>query len=304
MELLSYIKELLLLNDCVIIPGFGGFLGNYKPASVQNSRFSPPSKAISFNEKLKFNDGLLINHVVDKEGDNYLSVSKKIKLLVQEMNYRLTDGETIRVDGVGELFYDENERLAFNPLANENLNLDVYGLGSFHFETLYAKKLVSSRISQENRDAVKILFQKRTLKKVLVAIPLLCALALVPIKNNTENLQKSDLGSLAEMMTVKEKAHKAEPAAKFAEEVIKAKEEVVLDHRYFLIGGSFKEESNAGKFIQQKAAEGYAAKNLGVIKGLHYIALGSFERFSDAKSALEQIHTKSPGSGVWIYVKK
>jgi nucleoid DNA-binding protein len=304
-ELLNYIKELLLLNDCVIIPGFGGFLGNYKPASIQNATFSPPSKAVSFNEKLKVNDGLLINHIVDKEAESYVAVSKRVKLLVQEMNYRLTDGETIHIGGIGDLFYDQNESLAFTPVISENLNLDGYGLKPFNYETLYAKKLTTSKISQEGRDVVQVFFQKGTLKKVLFAIPVLFVLALVPIKNNNENLQvqKSDLSSLADMMMTKEKTHKAAPEAKFTEEAARI-EEQDQNHRYFLIGGSFRDESNASKFIQQKMAEGYTARDLGVIKGLHYIALDSFAKFGEAKSAQEQIHSKSPSSGVWIYVKK
>ena len=302
MELLAYIKELLLLNDCVIIPGFGGFVTNYKSAAIQSSQFTPPSKAVSFNKKLKFNDGLLINHIVEKEGDNYLTVSKKVDLLVQELNYRLTDGETIHVDGIGDLLYDENEHLVFNPIIRENLNLDAYGLKSFSFDTLYAKNLVRSRISQENRDAVQVLFQKRTLKKVLVAIPILIALALFPIKENKENLQKSDLSSLTEMMTTRETVKEITPIVRPVEEA--AIEEQVQDHRYFIIGGSFRDENNAERFVKQKTNEGFDARNIGFIKGLHYIALDSFETFSEAKSAQMKIKTESPGSGVWIYKKK
>ena len=300
MELLAYIKELLLLNDCVIIPGFGGFVSNYKPANIRSSQFNPPSKEISFNKKLNFNDGLFINHISEKEGGNYLAVSKRVELLVQELNYRLTDGETIHIDGVGDLAYDKNESLVFNPAIRENLNLDAYGLRAFNFETLYTKNLVRSKISQEDRDAVQVLFQKRTLKKVLVAIPVLVALALVPIKNNKENLQKSDLSSLTEMMTVKAKVPEASPVVKYIEEV----KEQPQDHRYFIIGGSFRSENNAEKFIEQKVEQGFNARNLGVIKGLHYIALNSFATFSEAKSAQMKVKTGSPGSGVWIYVKK
>lgn len=303
MELLAYIKELLLLNDCVIIPGFGGFVANYKSAAIHQAQFTPPSKAISFNSKLKFNDGLFINHIIEKEGDNYLTVSKKVDLLVQELNYRLTDGERIGIDGVGELYYDENERLVFNPGLQENLNLDAYGLKSFTYETLYAKHLVPQRISQENRDAVQVFFQKRTLKKVLVAIPVVVALALFPIKNNKENLQKSDLSSITEMMTTHETVKKILPIARPVEVVQETSAEVKEDH-YFIIGGSFRNENNAEKFVKQKSAEGYEARNIGFIKGLHYIALDSFETFSEAKSAQQKIRSESPGSGVWIYVRK
>lgn len=305
MEALAYIKELLLLNDCVIIPGFGGFVSNYKSASHRNARFSPPTKAISFNEKLKFNDGLLINHIVEKEGNNYLAVSKKIDLLVQELNYRLTDGETVRIDGVGELFYDKNESLIFNPALTENLNLDAYGLTSFQFETLYARKTVRTQISQEERDAVQILFQKRTLKKVLVAVPLLVALALVPFQNNTGNLQKSTLSNIAEVIAKTEMTQRIEPRPAVVEASSTTKALTpVAEHNYFIIGGSFRSENNAAKFLEQKQDEGFEAQNIGIIKGLHYIALDSFATLEGAKALQAKIRMESPGSGVWIYVKK
>ena len=95
MELLAYIKELLLLNDCVIIPGFGGFVTNYKQAGLNASNFTAPSKSVSFNKKLNFNDGLFINHVASELGINYIAARKKIDLMVQELNYRLTDGDRI-----------------------------------------------------------------------------------------------------------------------------------------------------------------------------------------------------------------
>ena len=60
-----YISELLFLHDCVIIPNFGGFVGNPKSAKLNKITgvLSPPSKQILFNANLKTNDGLLITHI-------------------------------------------------------------------------------------------------------------------------------------------------------------------------------------------------------------------------------------------------
>ena len=47
----KYISELLFLHDCVIIPEFGGFVGNNKSAVLNEitRTISPPSKEILFN---------------------------------------------------------------------------------------------------------------------------------------------------------------------------------------------------------------------------------------------------------------
>ena len=36
-DVTAYIKELLFKHDCVILPDFGGFIGNYTPAGIDHS---------------------------------------------------------------------------------------------------------------------------------------------------------------------------------------------------------------------------------------------------------------------------
>ncbi|WP_163715615.1 HU domain-containing protein [Mangrovibacterium lignilyticum] len=313
MELLAYIKELLLLNDCVIIPGFGGFVTNYKQAGLHASQFTPPGKSVSFNKKLNFNDGLFTNHIASEEGLNYIAARKKIDLMVQELNYRLTDGEEITITGLGSLAYDEQQHLVFTPKVEGNLNLDAFGFDSFSYESLFSRQMARKAISQQERQAVEVLFQKRSLKKVLVAIPLLFALAVIPLKNNTSNIQKSDLGYIREMMTttpaptVKEEVAAEETIEITSEAIESAQPKEVVNEgeaaaRYFLIVGSFRNEENAQTFIGQLDKEGYQGTDLGVIKGLHYISLGGYVAIDDALSARTD-YLSQAGSGAWIYKK-
>ena len=50
-QLTKYIVQLLHQHDCVIIPDFGGFVAQYKPATLDSVTgfYSPPSKQILFN---------------------------------------------------------------------------------------------------------------------------------------------------------------------------------------------------------------------------------------------------------------
>ena len=65
MDITAFIRELLFGHDCVIIPGFGGFIGNYNPAHIDKNSgtFYPPVKQISFNRNLNHNDGLLVGRI-------------------------------------------------------------------------------------------------------------------------------------------------------------------------------------------------------------------------------------------------
>src|SRR3989339_717386 len=107
-EIASYIKELLLLNDCVVIPDFGGFVSNYKPAQIKHNRFMPPSK----------------------EGLEYFEAKLKVETFVDESLLKLENYERLTFEDVGQLYYDRMENLLFEPVANQNLLVDSFGLES------------------------------------------------------------------------------------------------------------------------------------------------------------------------------
>ena len=50
----QYISDLHYTHDCVIVPNFGGFVGNRKSAELnkKTGSLSPPSKQILFNRNL------------------------------------------------------------------------------------------------------------------------------------------------------------------------------------------------------------------------------------------------------------
>ena len=73
MDITAFIRELLFSHDCVIVPGFGGFVGNYSPARIDKTTdtFFPPAKQISFNRNLNHNDGLLVGRISGTSGIAY-----------------------------------------------------------------------------------------------------------------------------------------------------------------------------------------------------------------------------------------
>lgn len=300
MEINHYIKELLLLNDCVIIPEFGGFVANYKPATNENNRFFPPTKEIAFNNKLISNDGLLINHISQTEGISYFSARQKLDNFVEETLLNLERNRNIYFEGVGYLHYDSRENLQFEPQLKENLLIDSYGLPDFSYEKLYQRQIPKPAFKVEYREPVPVIFQKRKLKKLTVAIPLLMAMALIPMKNNKEYLSKSDMGlweTLIESTPMIPAPAEEQNVAQFDPG---ASSPVTEEFKYFIIGGSFKSEENANKYIEQLSAKGYTGKNLGIFKGLHRVAMKGFSTMEEAQKELNSILYQNPQSGVWI----
>ena len=69
-NLARHIEWLLGENDCVIVPGLGGFIAHYTPARriEAENRFLPPTRIIAFNPRLKINDGVLVQSYMQVEG--------------------------------------------------------------------------------------------------------------------------------------------------------------------------------------------------------------------------------------------
>lgn len=304
MEISQYIKELLLLNDCVIIPEFGGFVANYKPAAFHNNQFYPPSKEIAFNNKLTSNDGLLIHFISDSEGINYFEAKEKLSGFIEETLMNLERNRNVYFDGVGFLHYDSRENLQFEPQSNQNLLVDSYGLQNFSYEKLFQRQIPKAAFKVEYREPVPVIFQKRKLKKIIVAVPLLLALALIPVKHHNEYFAKSDMGmweALTQSAPVPAAPVEEQNVAEYvAETAIPATDEL----RYYIVGGSFKSEENATKFLRQINSQGYSGKDLGVFNGLHRIAIKGFITMPEAQKELNEMRSKNPQSGVWIHVSE
>jgi nucleoid DNA-binding protein len=302
-EISQYIKELLLLNDCVIIPEFGGFVANYKPATIENNQFFPPTKEIAFNNKLISNDGLLVNYISEAEGVDYFNAKQKLDSFVEETMLNLERNRNVYFDGVGYLHFDSRENLQFEPQLKQNLLVESYGLQNFSYEKLYQRQMPKPAIKVEYREPIPVIFQQRKLKKLVIAIPLLIAMALIPMKHNNEYLSKSDMGMWETLMQSTPATPIPAPEQNLTENIASVAEATKTEQfKYFIIGGSFKSEENANKYIQQLKEQGYSGQNLGVFNGLNRVAMKGFGTMKEAQKELNSLLSKNPSSGVWIHV--
>lgn len=134
MSLQQHISHLLYHHDCIIIPGFGGFVANRKPAFLNPAHhtFAPPAKKIAFNSSLRISDGLLANHVSKEVGVSYKEAGDLIDHFVNDCMLTLNNGERVSIDKVGVLFYDAEKNLQFIPDNAVNYLKDSFGLTTIH----------------------------------------------------------------------------------------------------------------------------------------------------------------------------
>jgi hypothetical protein len=149
MTLSNYIADLLLKNNCVIVPNFGGFIANYKSAVIDNSknRIFPPSKSVLFNNALTSNDGLLANYVAQKLELSYASSLNKIDEKSTEWKSSLKNGERIHIGEIGFLFSD-NGKIQFEQNREFNLLLDAYGLSAVQFMPVIEGQVSTTKESE------------------------------------------------------------------------------------------------------------------------------------------------------------
>ncbi|MBO4613730.1 MAG: SPOR domain-containing protein [Bacteroidales bacterium] len=154
MNLYDAIYQLVCENDCVIIPGFGGFVMNRFPANVDFSKqeFYPPSRKVAFNENLSISDGLLVNYLSHAENISWAEADMAVKSFVDDLNRQLADGITVAFDGIGE-FSRRTGNLVFVSNAN-NLLDESFGLPTFNFPMLHSasKPRIESAIIKGNPD--------------------------------------------------------------------------------------------------------------------------------------------------------
>jgi hypothetical protein len=133
MKIDRYISELLIDHECVIVPGLGGFIVNEKHATLNRltHQFSPPYKKLLFNQHIRFNDGLLINYIANKEGLSYESTRNQIDNLVYQYFTMLEKGDKIKFEDIGTLAFDVNKNILFDQNLLFNYNAESFGLGSF-----------------------------------------------------------------------------------------------------------------------------------------------------------------------------
>jgi cell division protein FtsN/nucleoid DNA-binding protein len=164
----KYISDLLYKHDCVIIPGLGGFVANYRKAGIDlhKQEFYPPARILAFNAELNKSDGLLINYISKCESLSYEKVADQIDLFAKQTLFTINEGKKIELDNLGVLWSEEG-RIQFEPEMKQNFLLDSYGLSSFNYPILKDQKkpkIIRTAKIEEVKESTSNSFEKETEK--------------------------------------------------------------------------------------------------------------------------------------------
>lgn len=309
----TYISELLFLHDCVIIPEFGGFVGNDKSAilNTTTNTIYPPSKEILFNKNLKKNDGLLINYISNSE---LISNEKSKKLVVEyvkNINQKLKKIRSFRIDKVGLISVDKRRNISFLQDSFNNYNPNAFGLSSQSTSKV-------NNMEKKIEEIIKPISNKNGRKKIWRAAAILVPIIglsfisvtqeekINEIYSQMANMNPLSIFETIETISNEETVKKIEESSAIEIIPIEPKqnddklEEVVIDMKFSVIAGSFSLEKNATRLVNHLQKEKYNnAKIIGTNrKGLIRVCYENFATKEEAVSMLENL--KSEGKTGWI----
>lgn len=322
-DLAYSISQLLYRYDCVIIPGFGGFVTQFKSAAIDRQAHSiyPPSKEVSFNSMLVKNDGILVNFVAEDQDLSYNSAQNLIDTQVEDWKKQLRF-QDLYLAKIGRFHLGLEQQILFEPENSTNFLTDSFGLSAVIAKEIEAqvKKPLIQRVPKAKTKVVSS--RTNYLKYAAVFAIGLSVIGLVGAEQiyskyrqaRTEQVRVEDQykqerietatfaidRNLPTILVPVKKLSSSDKAEK-----IELVEEVEITKTYFVIAGAFRDQNNAKKKVSQLLKSGFEdASELGVNKwNLYQVSFGGFQDRLEAEKLLKQVRL-SGAPDAWVLEQK
>ncbi|WP_178986349.1 HU domain-containing protein [Winogradskyella helgolandensis] len=310
MQLETYISDLLYRYDCVTVPEFGAFLTRRVSAKIHETThtFYPPKKALSFNEQLQQNDGLLANYIAEVEKIPYATALGQISKQIKSIKSYMVEGETIQFKNIGELALNADGKIQFDPSSHINYLTDAFGLSHFSSSDITREVYKETVEIIEETAPITLTPEKRSnrnwLKYAAAAVVLLGlgGFGAATYYNNTiENHNQ-----LAQEQANEQLDAKVQEATFIISNPLPAATLSVEKQsgNYHIVAGAFRVEANSEKKVNQLRDQGFKARQIGANRyGLHEVVYGSFETRAEAQNELFKIR-REHNRDAWLLIKK
>lgn len=321
MVLDKYIKDLLFREECVIVPGLGGFITNYASAEIrgETQSFIPPSKRVGFNAELIDDDGLLTAYISEEMDRPEDVVHEMIENQVTEIRALLSRGETIILEGVGNLMPGSGGTIVFTGNLGTNFLLESFGLSSFTFPELEIERERFFGLATIFRNRNKLIFNSlpgsinqdtgkdRTTSQLIIALSILLLISILPFNSRiSESIFKhpATLGPLPslrylEVPQAQEITNENMVVYQFNNEGL-AEEVIVQETNISIIAGSFQSLVNAEDLSQKLISRGFKATLRQDNRSFYRVVISEFTTLDAAESALPNLQKLNQDLNLWI----
>ena len=310
MQLETYISDLLYRYECVTVPEFGAFLTQRASAVINDATnaFYPPKKTVSFNEQIQKNDGLLAHYIADVEKIPFELAAEKIQKRVKILKALLTQGETISFTNIGDIVFNSEGKIVFEPSYRLNYLTDAFGLSEF--VSPQVTRTVYKETAQALEKEIPIAFTPEKRKSIPYFKYAAIALIAITLGGSAGSMyyihQTETHNQLAQEEASKQLDNKIQQATFVIDNPLPAVTFNVTKQsgNYHIVAGAFRIEGNCDKKIEQLKAEGYKPRKIGINKyGLHEVVYASYDTGEEALVALREIR-KTSNKDAWLLVKE
>jgi cell division septation protein DedD len=331
LDITPFIRDLILLNECVILRGVGGFETSYKNAAFRKNKkaIAPPGKHVHFRPELLKDNGVLEKYIQKSTGISSENASEQIDIFVNTFFEQLRESGKVLLNGIGEFALDENSKLKFQEFEDVNYLADSFGLDTL--DIIY--KSLPKEESKETKPPPVVL-QRRKLTGWYVAIGVLLLVvtvtfiiliaesAGVSIFNFTGKNKQSDQSetvvfgpqisvekdSLTKAIeeTINQKTSPKTALAISTEQtpafipVQKSTKTELSNNHYFLIAGSFKNARNAEILKEQLLRKGFVPEVYHREGDYYRVVIGRFNNRQEAIDELRRIR-KQIDQSIWLW---
>lgn len=303
--------SLLRVHDCVIVPGFGGFVAGYAPATVHpvTHIFQPPHKHVLFNRNLQTDDGLLISRIQQHLKTHYAEARNWLLEYSSVLHERLQAGERVELGELGYFSSDIERNLLFRQQLQLNLLSEAYGLSAIQAAPIQRVQPTERKMPEAEVEAPKPLRKSNRRFYLPAAAATLLAAAWFLIPGNT-SVQQQTL-ELFPSPTVSLSAKRIEGYNASAHTVRKALsfESAKSDNfsaetaRIFLVAGCYSTQSNADGMVQYLIEKGFDARILDrTPAGLFRVVYDSYPDVQSASAELDAIR-KGLNEEAWMLIR-
>lgn len=298
-----------------MVPELGAFLTQMKSAIIHEhtNAFYPPSKVISFNEKVITNDGLLVSYMADAEKISYEVMLKQVAEAVDDWKKRLQKGERLTLTNIGELWLSNDHKIQFQPHYQVNYLTSSFGFSSFVSAPVTREVLKEEVVAMEEAIPFIITPEKRETPsfrpylKYAAVILLALSTGLTGFRFYNETINKQQL---VEQQVTEQVSKRIQEATFFDMEPLelpsislnaKAKNKNVRTHH--IVAGAFRVKKNADRKIRLLKRQGYNAAYIGTNAfGLHQVSYDSYTDTNEALNALKLIK-RTHSADAWMLSK-
>ena len=320
-ELARHIEILLLENDCVIIPDFGGFIAHYQPARYikEENLYLPPVRTIGFNPQLTINDGLLVQSYMQAHHTDFPDATRMIEEEVAGLKEQLYQNGCAEMHGIGVLHYNihSHSYCISYPLTFETYSSLPFFL-SVPVENTYVDK---GNYASLGTDGLFDAIRSQSLATTLVTVP---SRPQQPKKTNIKNNQNTlkpvtvkveKVGKAQEAVPKNTDAAKLnsteQPVAKpvtVSKPALEKKETATPSsskkNKYYIIVSSLPTANDAQQVLNEYKQKGYKEVTIIEGNGRYRLSLCNFADKAAAYKKLNELKQNDAFKNAWILSSK